>query len=268
MRYDKVDPEKFINQQTHEPKFGRGCWTRTLGAGYDYRYMVPPSGQPRLGTTCEQSLAAWAVGAAVAAIQDRLVVLGHLKEGSYPDGVYGGKTKNAVIKFQKKNRDPNGKQPLSTDGTVGRSDARALFTPLVDDIEKKYGIPHRYLLGETNHESQMDPGAVGGIIWYGEAMEYRGVDRAMSQINSKANAQVSWLQAFDPVYSLDWSGKRMRDYHDRYEKDFPKQSQDVLWDAAICAHNNPSAAGTWAKIGIAPTATSAKYVMDVKAAIY
>lgn len=261
----EVDPETFIDKDQGLPATGRGAWTRR-GIEFDYRYRVAPTKKQRIGRNCEKSLDHWAVAAGTYAIQRRLIELEFLER--IPDdqrGIFNLKTAKAVKKFQSKNRDPDGGAPLVVDGIVGRSDARALWTPVIRRHERNYGIPNDLLLGETNHESAMDPGAIGYYIYY---PGYRGVDRGMSQINSLYNPQVSWLDAFRPGESIRWSAARMKGFYDKYREDYPKQSEDVLWDAAVCAHNNPSAANAWARDGEAPHEQAAKYVASVKNAIY
>lgn len=269
MLYTQVDPTTFINTRKAQPANGRGAWTGSGMPYRDYRYRINKTDEKRLGTQAEASLDAWAVSAGTNAIHERLVDLNiMLPTGPGEKGVYGPRTEEAVRTFQSKNRDPDGNQPLTTDGTVGRSDARALFTPLVRAAQVLYDIPDNLLVGEVNHESRLDPGAIGYYIYYGTDSDYRGVDRAMFQINSEANNQVTWTQAFDPAFAADWSGKRMRDYYNRYSTQYPKQSRDVLWDAAVLAHNNPSAAQKLAKNGYYSTPTAASYVTSVKNARY
>lgn len=264
-RFFEVDPETFIVSGSGIPANGRGAWTKR-GIDFDYRYALSAEKSMRIGRRAEVSLDHWAVSIGCYAIQRRLADLGHMTTVSDANrGLFGPRTRDGVIAFQKVNSDPDGGAKLVTDGTVGRSDGRALFTPLVLAAEEKYEIPGRFLLGETNHESRMDPGALGYFIYY---PDYRGVDRGMSQINSRYNPQVSWEQAFDPVFSLDWSAKRMRDFFDKFKSKNPKRSDEVLWDAAICAHNNPAAASDWAEMGVAPHAQAATYVSSVKAAIF
>lgn len=261
----QVDPVRFIDTSAGKPAFGRGAWVRE-GIGFDYRYMLNPDGQPRIGTVAEKTLAHWAVAAGCWAIQRRLIVLGHMAPLVEAErGLFGPKTVAAVKAFQKDRMDPENDSPLVVDGTVGRSDARALFTPIITAIEKALTIPDHYLLGETNHESRLDPGAIGYYIYY---PDYRGVDRSLSQINSSANPQVTWVQAFDVEFSIDWSGRRLRKAHDDFKIANPGQNESVLWDAALCHHNNPSAARKWAQLGYAPTPEAAKYVSDTKAARY
>lgn len=261
----QVDPESFVNPSTQKPATGRGAWTKT-GIEFDYRYALSVDLQMRIGTRAQVSLDHWAVAAGSYAIQRRLVKLGFMTPVIDSEaGIFGPRTKQGVMDFQAANKDPDGGRQLDVDGTVGKTDARALFTPIIRDAEAKYSIPNSLLIGETNHESILDPGALGYYIYY---PDYRGVDRGMSQINSASNKQVSWLQAFDPDFAIDWSGRRLRSYFDQYRNSYPKQSDSVLWDAAVCAHNNPSAAGKWASSGVPPTEAAASYVTAVKNSTY
>ena len=265
MRFYEVDPESFVKPAQQLPAHGRGAWTRT-GIDFDYRYALAPAGSKRIGTVAETSLDHWAVAVGCYAIQTRLHALDVMKTVAKTNrGVFNPTLRDAVIRFQQGGTDPQTKAPLVDDGTVGMSDARALFTPLILDAERSFGIPDRLLLGETNHESRIDPGALGYFIYY---PDYRGVDRGVSQINSKAQAGTTWVEAFDPVFAFGWSAQRMRGYYDQFKKSSPKLTDTVLWDAAVCAHNNPSAATSWAKTGFAPTDQAASYVAAVRAARY
>lgn len=262
--FTQVNPESFVDKKS-KPANGRGAWTKR-GIDFDYRYAQSEDPNQRIGTQCERSLDYWSVGAGCYAIQHRLAQTGHMSEvGEGERGIFGPRTKAAVMSFQRTSRDPAGGRELTVDGIVGRTDARALFTPLILDAETKYAIPNRLLLGETNHESLLDPGAVGYFIYY---PDYRGVDRGQSQINSAANAQVSWAQAYTPDFALNWSAQRLRSYYDKFKKDYPKTNDYQLWCAAVCAHNNPSAAGQWAKAGAPPTESAANYVNGVLNARY
>lgn len=267
MRFFEVNPDRFIKPARAEPAHGRGAWTRT-GIEFDYRYALPPAGQttPRIGTVAEKSLDHWAVAAGCYAIQRRLVAVGAMTATATSSrGVFNQHTKDGLITFQAANSDPQTQAPLVDDGTAGISDARALFTPLILDAERSHGIPDRLLLGETNHESRIDPGAVGYFIYY---PDYRGVDRGVSQINSKAHPDVTWEQAFDPAFCFDWSAARLRSYFNQFRKVNTKVADTVLWDAAVCAHNNPSAGLLWARNGFPPTDQAAAYVAAVRAARY
>jgi peptidoglycan hydrolase-like protein with peptidoglycan-binding domain len=265
--YTTVDPETFIDLDLGLPAHGRGAWS-TAGIGFDYRYMLNPAGQLQVGTRPDISLSYWAVAAGVHAIQRRLIQLSYMESvGPSEFGYFGLRTQAGVKAFQAQNKDPGTGLALSQDGTVGRTDSRALWTPLIDAAEKKSSIPQHILRGETMHESGLDVGAVGWFIYYGVS-DYRGVDRGMSQINSRANGSITWAQAFDPVFALVWSAARLRTYHDSFEGEFTGRAQSIYWDAAICAHNNPTAARAWVRNSGPTTDAAAQYVTSVREAIY
>lgn len=267
----EVDPETFVKESKGEPAHGRGAWNRT-GIEFDYRPSLEPSegNFARIGTVCEKSMDHWAVAAGVRSLQLHLQTLGLIDVPAAQLGIFGPKTKDAVMRFQRTGRDPDGDVKLSVDGKFGRTDARALWTPVIDRCEDSHSIPNHFLRGEMYHESGLDAGAIGYYIYYGTAptYDYRGVDRGIGQINSKFNPQISWLDAFDVPFAADWSARRMRSFYNMFKDNNPKQQDTVLWDAAICAHNNPSAARLWAKNGSAPTGQAASYVNFVKNAVY
>lgn len=274
-----TDPEaRFVNTTRQTPANGRGFWNRQ-GIDWTWRYEYQPN-QPKIGTQAEKSLAHWAVAAGCYGYQIILNRLGHLRDLSPSErGLYGPATRDAVKAMQSATRDPADDRPLYVDGTIGQSDARALLTPIIDAAETEHGIPDRLLRGETNLESRLDLGAVGYYIYYSalrkqpdgtlaNVVEYRGVDRGASQINSASNAHVTWAQSYDPYFAVDWSAERMRGYYDLYKRRYPEQATEVLWDAALLAHNNPTAAGSLARNGLPPTDSAAKYVNEAKAARY
>lgn len=264
MLFTQVDPETFINLSTKQPRNGRGAWARA-GIDFEYRYKVNPATADRIGSVAEKSLDHWAVAAGSYAIQRRLVTLGHMAPLSPSEvGLFGPRTTEAVKAFQAEHADPQNDKALVVDGIVGTSDARALFAPLAHGFENQYGIPDHLLTGQTNHESMFDPGAVGFFIYYGDTLDYRGVDRGLSQFNSKARADVSWRQAYDQAFSLEEAAQDLKNRFVSYRKTYPNQRLTVLWDAAVCAHNSPVNGNKWAKSGQAPTEQAASYVSGVK----
>jgi hypothetical protein len=264
--FTSIDPESFINTTSKTPRNGRGAWNAKGKANGAWNYAWI-KGQPNIGSNAETSLDAWACGAGVAGYQEILVQLGALTV-KFRRGVFGKSTMEAVKRFQGKSFDPETSKPLQVDGTIGTSDARALLTPIIDKAEKKYGIPDHNLRGETKLESGLDVGAVGYYIYYGSSLAYRGVDRSSSQINSAAHPNITWDDAFNPFFAIDWSGARMRGAYDSFKKANPRTSDSILWDAAVCYHNNPSAAQVWARNGAAPTEATASYVAAAKTARY
>lgn len=269
MRFNQVDPHTFIDTEHKKPAYGRGAWTKTGKANGSWRYEYI-NGMPQIGTNAQVSLDAWATCIGCYNYQRILTQLGFMEPlPAKAKGVFGPATREAVLTFQAQAFDvSNPNRPLDTDGTIGTTDARAMITPIIDAAERKNGIPNRYLRGETSLESGLDLGALGYYIYYGAAKSYRGVDRGISQINSEAHPDIDWNKAFNPYYCIDWSAQRMRSYYDSYKRNYPNTPTEVLWDAALCAHNNPSAAGSWAKNGVAPTEAAASYVNNCKAARY
>lgn len=264
--FTQVDPERFIKPERHLPEFGRGVWNDKGKANGSWRYEYT-EGKPSIGTNAETSLDAWATCAGSYAWQMILMRRGFLRLLHWSEeGIFGPATEAAVVRMQRATEDPETGRRLEADGTIGRHDAKALLAPLIDAAEDRHDIPSHYLRGETNLESAMDTGALGTYIYYGIDRRFAGVDRSNSQINSKSNAQVSWPQAFNPYFSIDWSAEQMRDYHDRFADAYPHQDASVLWDAALCSHNSPLYAWSWAKHGIAPNETAARYVRLCKAA--
>lgn len=264
----QIAPESFIHQPTHEPEHGRGAWTRA-GIGDDYRYHHRKG--VAVGNEAEKSLDHWAVSAAVEAIQQRLVALGHL--APRPEryrGTFGSATRRAVMEFQRHNVDPEENRRLEVDGTVGRADARSLWTPVIDRETARARIPDRLLRGLLNHESRIDPGALGFYIYYQQddgSTRYGGVDRGIGQVNSQANPQLTWLEAFRPWTAIEWSATRLRRTFAGFKLDYPAREDAMVWDAAVCAHNSPARARDWLENG-RPSAEAAAYVAAVKAARY
>lgn len=260
MIFSQIDPESFIDIPAGFPTVGRGAWTKA-GIGFSNRYTIAPSGQPKIGTQCERSLDHWAVGAGCWALQCRLIELGHLPRIKVSErGIFGPKTFQAVKSFQSANKDPATNSPLVVDGIVGRPDARALFTPYIDDAERAFEIPERYLRGIIHRESALDPGSVGYFIYY---PEYRGVDRGAAQINSLAHNEVLWNVAYNFHAAMAWTAERLKAAHDRYAAKHPGKGDELYWEAAVLSHNNPAAAAAYAATGVMQSKAAVSYVSAV-----
>lgn len=247
-----VEPQPFIQPDLLLPEHGRGAWSRA-GIDTDFRYYYRPLGK-KVGNEAELSLAHWAVSAGVYALQARLDALGHMS-GQWKKGIFGYSTRRGLKAFQAANS-------LKVDGTLYWDDAKALWFPVIDRYEATRGIPDHFLRGIINFESAMDPGAVGYFIYY---PDFRGVDRALGQINSEAQAQITWRQAFQPWTALAWSADRLVDTYRGFRIQFPNRSAEMCWDAAICAHNSPVRALAWLRDGF-PSPEAQKYVDSTKAA--
>lgn len=267
MLFIDIEPQSLINFEKKTPENGRLSWTAEGKANnlWNYGYIV---GAPKIGTNAEKSLEAWSVCAGSWSYQSILMKEGFLRELDGPElGIFGPATKAAVQAMQRAHTDPATGRKLDPDGTIGRSDSRALLTPIIDAAERKYKIPLHYLRGEINLESSLDAGALGWVIWYGADKEYRGVDRGLCQINT-LHKEVGWGRAYNPYFAIDWSANFMREAFDDYVRRYPDRNRNILWDAAICHHNNPSAALSWARDGAPPTTQAASYVNFVKRSIY
>jgi peptidoglycan hydrolase-like protein with peptidoglycan-binding domain len=265
--FNEVDPTKF---ELPVGTTGRGAWN-SRGHGFnEWRYALSPRGVARMGSQCEKGLDYWATGAAIYAIRRRLIALGFVDE---PDlkfvGTFGTEMQTAVKNWQATASDPSDGRELDTDGTVGRSDARALWTPLLDKAEAQNKIPEHYLRGQINFESGgLDPGAVGYYIWYASAQSgtteptwrFGGVDRGLQQNNSKHNPDISWAKAFDASWAIADAGIRLRSRFNELKSKYSTRSDDVLWQAAICSHNSPAYGDSWARVGAPPNTIASNYV--------
>lgn len=271
MVFTDVDPEAFTEVKSTDYK-GRSAWTRR---GFDYadnRYMLSPRGKARAGSKSDLDLDHWAVAAGVHAIRLRLMQLSLIDA---PDakfvGNFGTEMQDAVKAFQSETKDVETGRPLVVDGIVGRTDAKALWTPLIDQIEGQNDIPDHLVRGMLMNESGLDPGAVGYFCWYANSdgsMRWGGVDRGLHQSNSKARANVSWVQAYDPIWAIETTGDELRQRFDALLAKYPGKDYSVYWDAAVCSHNSPAYGESWAKSGGPPNLTAATYVNHVKASVY
>lgn len=102
-------------------------------------------------------------GSDVKAVQNKLISLGYLPSGE-ADGIFGSKTKNAVMRFQKDNG-------LAVDGIVGTNTARALGISLSSGANGNSGYSGSdvYLLAkciyaEARGEPYIGMVAVGAVV--------------------------------------------------------------------------------------------------------
>lgn len=245
-----IDPTQFISQTKQTPVHGRGAWSRA-GIGDSTTYHGREG--VKVGDEAERGLDYWSVSAGVYAIQERLQALGKLTDlPPEKSGVYAKRTRLAVKAFQLENG-------IKATGEVGSLTARALWLPVLDKQETDHQIPDHWLRGIISQESAWDPGAVGWFIFYdqpsvgagGPTLRYGGVDRGLAQINSKANSQVSWIDAFRPWKSLAWAAERLRDSFDELHRIYPNRDVALVWQAAVVNHNSPVNARAWLDTGVA-----------------
>lgn len=272
MTFLDVDPATYPEMRLTAYN-GRGAWTKR---GFDfpaYRLSLAPTQQERVGKNVTD-LDHWAVAAGCAAVKKRLTALGFLgTQTPAQAGTFNATTRSAVMAFQAANTNPlDDHRPLVIDGVVGTGDCAALFTPLMDAAESANGIPGHLLRGLTRAESGLDPGAVGYFMWYwdevSQSWQWRGVDRGLCQINSVAQATSSWLECYDPDYAIFASARSLANHYGNYKRSNIQQSDTVLWQAAVLAHNNPSAGARWAQVGGPVSADAARYVSTVYGGVY
>lgn len=126
------------------------------------------------------------------------------------------------------------------DGKVGRRTARAIFHPYVAWIQHAYSIPSNLLVGNLSWESAWDPGVEGQLD---------PGDRGFAQISARWHPEVSDVQAYNPLFAIDWFAHGMR------------QRKNALgrWRPAIYGHKNPRGAEEWARTGAPPSQDAVDY---------
>lgn len=215
---------------------GRGAWTRKGGLlpirptstnPYGF-YRAALAGETPVGAAwvrgTDKSDSAHSVWAAVCELQKRLGFT-----GADVDGWLGAKTGEAILARQKA-------LGLTADGIAGPGTMEALLRPEIEAVARRYAIPAYALGGISFHESGADLAAVG----------VNGVDHGGMQINLQAHeATVTWAQAMDYAFALDWSARDLKRVIDRWTG---KTKADPV-DIAIANHNSPRAAQQWAIAG-------------------
>lgn len=176
----------------------------------------------------------------IRAIQGELVYNG--QNPGPVDGLFGNRTKTAVLSFQKEKH-------LYVDGIVGRKTATALFDLRADAVEALNSMPGPYIHGLMRWESAYDPGAVGP----------NGMDKGLVQINLSAHTEISEAQALDPTFSIPYAATRMKSAKDSFAS-----KPEIAWDCAIAQHNSPRKAKIWFQTGSPPDDQIALYVTRIK----
>lgn len=148
----------------------------------------------------------------IIAFKKELIELGFGKLVNPALPTLGDATANRIGEFQRQ-------AGLKPDEVIGPTTAKAMFKPRILDIEAEKGIPDNYLGKQTSLESGFDPGATGSV-------DPR--DRGLNQINFGAHPDVVDAEAFDPAFSLNWSGDFLLGNRTRVGGD---------WDGALAAHN-------------------------------
>lgn len=113
------------------------------------------------GVVLSASIKVGSSGSDVKAIQNKLIEMGYLSGGEN-DGIFGSKTKAAVVKFQKD-------KGLTADGIVGTNTAKALGISIGSNGNSGYSGSDAYLLAkciysEARGEPYIGQVAVGAVV--------------------------------------------------------------------------------------------------------
>jgi soluble lytic murein transglycosylase-like protein len=237
---------------------GRGAWpasgrggTLRAGAPGPY-YELAGDGIPLVGSQPGVSPDHLAVTFGVIAIQ-KMCNMNNFRDASglalNPDGIYGRRTAAAVATAQSARLGGTG-----IPWTLGRVDAAtafALFEPLYQQIEERYGLTDGIVGGGARTESGHDPGAVGNANAH---------DYGLVQINADYHgpgtaSNLAVADMFNPYTALDFLGAWYRRSYDIYGR----------WDCTVASWHNPGQARTWARTGSPPNPEIALYAANVLA---
>jgi peptidoglycan hydrolase-like protein with peptidoglycan-binding domain len=218
---------------------GRGAWT-TTGKGNGSRYYTYKPGLVLDGSQPTKDVNFQAVNYGVKAIQKRV---NSYDAGSRipEDGVYGQSTAEAVALVQHE------VLAVGVDGVVGPTTAKALFKDYLIWFGGAHHVPASQLHGFIMLESGYDPGAVGVTT---------PSDRGLNQINENAHPDITDDMAFDPIYSINYTAKRLSDARIK----FSGKTVELKNYCAIAQHNSPRDALIWYNTGSPPTEKIKKYV--------
>lgn len=222
---------------------GRGAWTKRGNLKDTSTYKEGCS----RALDAVQNQDEWAVTCGVVGIRQLLAYNGFPVEHIGDPGKFGPRTKRAVIEFKKH------KQFKTINGAVGIGTSKALLRRPVEDFEKKWEIPGRYLWGMIGTETAWDLGAVGYSTPY---------DVGICQFNLKYNTEYVAERYMEPTWALNETAKRLRARFVEYSRATTDSAR--AWDAAILSHNSPVNALKYAQTGVYPTAQAASYVAMVK----
>lgn len=205
---------------------GRGAFSPT-GKDNGARNYIFIEGKPLDGASPERNANYQAVHLGVKAIQNRVNSYGY-SPALVVDGTYGAATKAGVKWVQGK----LGFSDAGQDGIAGPATCRALWRDLLVWFGGVYHVPASQMYGFMMLESIGDPGAVGYTT---------PSDRGLNQINEKAHPDVSDEEAFNPVFSIDYTAKRFG----IARAEFSGKGVDLKTKCAIAQHNSPVAAAVW-----------------------
>jgi hypothetical protein len=217
---------------------GRGAFSR-VGKDNGSRYYEYIVGKPLDGASPTKDENYQAVNYGVKAIQRRINAYGY-SPALIEDGKLGRMSGDGIKWVQKK-------LGLTDDGQAGPATCRALWRDLLIWFGGVHHVPASQLYGFMMLESVGDPGALGYTT---------PSDRGLNQINEKAHPDITDDQAFDPVFSLDYTAKRLQDARIKYSG----KSVELKNYCAIAQHNSPLWANQWYANGTPPNDQIKKYV--------
>lgn len=223
---------------------GRGAFS-PVGKDNGQRNYAYVAGKPADGSDGDKDANYQAVHLGVKAIQARVNDYKY-SPALVEDGVYGESTKAGVKWVQAK----LGFSAAGQDGIAGPNTCRALWRDLLIWFGGVYHVPASHLYGFMMLESLGDPGALGVLT---------PADRGLNQISEKWHPSITDDQAFDPVFSIDYTAERLGDARAQ----FSGKSVALKNYCSIAQHNNPLKAQQWYKAEMPPDQQIQDYVNRV-----
>lgn len=220
---------------------GRGAWS-SVGKDNGSRYYEYIKGRALDGSSASKNVNYQAVNLGVKAIQARINSYGY-SPALIADGVFGSGTRHGVAWIQEK-------LGLNPDGQAGPTTLKALWKDYLIWFAGVHGVPAGHLFGFMMLESVGDPGAVGYTT---------PSDRGLNQINLSAHPNVTVEQAFDPLFSINYTASRLRNARDQ----FSGKTVELRTKCSIAQHNSPLAAKQWYSTGFPPNEKIRVYVDKV-----
>jgi hypothetical protein len=217
---------------------GRGAFS-AIGKDNGKRYYQYVEGAPLDGNQPKRDVNYRAVNLAVKAIQSRINAYGY-SPALVADGIFGKKSDAGVKWVQQR-------LGLVADGVVGPATCKALWKDLILWFAGVHSVPAAHIYGFMMLESGGDPGAVGSTT---------PSDQGLNQINLAVHTHITPEQAFDPVFSIDYTAKRLRDARAKYSG----KGVDLQTKCSIAQHNAPARANEWYATGEPPNEQIKRYV--------
>lgn len=223
---------------------GRGAFS-AVGKDNGARNYAYLEGKPVDGSSPTRDVNYQAVHLGVKAIQSRVNAYGY-SPALVVDGNYGASTKAGVKWVQGKLGFPLTGQ----DGIAGPVTCRALWHDLLVWFGGVYHVPASHLYGFMMLESLGDPGALGVLT---------PADRGLNQISERWHPNITDEQAFDPVFSIDYTAERLGQARAKYSG----KSSALKNYCSVAQHNNPAKADAWYATEMPPDQQIQDYVTRV-----